>query len=361
MLKHHPHRDSIPQEIEDPEDSTIIGPAQGEVFEDEDDEDVNDARFPNATKSNNNMSTSSVVVAPPPEQLTRSTNASRASEKIIPGSSVLPGTTSNSGDAAVTSTVVKPQQTIDLSQIPREVRSLLAGGIAGMVAKSVVAPMDRIKILYQVSSAEFHFRSLPQVVRNIVQTEGLAALWKGNTATMIRVFPYSGIQFMVFDRCKRFFLKEHEQGRYILSTNTRRPTESSSLKSQKHGLTALESLVGGMMAGTVSVVCTYPLDLTRAQLAVLKTHKHHHTIGTGPAVFASTTAHAVKTKGFASVLMENYTQRGVAGLFRGISPTLLGILPYSGVAFTLNEQGKREVSLLSRWLSGSWSDWTIDQ
>ena len=30
-------------------------------------------------------------------------------------------------------------------------------------------------------------------------------------------------------------------------------------------------------------------------------------------------------------------------MYRGITPTLLGILPYSGVAFTMNEQAKRKI------------------
>ena len=83
--------------------------------------------------------------------------------------------------------------------LPKEVRNLVAGGLAGMAAKSVVAPIDRIKILYQVTSAQFRLRDVPKVAYSIVEKEGWAALWKGNTATMIRVFPYSGIQFMIFD------------------------------------------------------------------------------------------------------------------------------------------------------------------
>ena len=212
-----------------------------------------------------------------------------------------------------------PSLQVSLSSLPIEIRNLLSGGVAGMVAKSVVAPIDRIKILYQVSSAEFHVRKIPTVMRNIVHNEGFQALWKGNMATMIRVFPYSGVQFMTFDRCKLFFLHEHERGRYVSFVKDH----------SKWGLTPVESLIAGMVAGTVSVVVTYPLDLTRAQLAVLRRHNHD----------------GLPTKGFWSVLTDNYKQRGSAGLFRGITPTLLGILPYSGIAFTLNEQGKKRVRM----------------
>ena len=145
-----------------------------------------------------------------------------------------------------------------------------------MVAKSVVAPVDRIKILYQVSSRKFHLRDVPRVALKIMRTEGFTALWKGNTATMIRVFPYSGIQFMVFDRCKTAFLKAHEE---------------RNDSSRQWGLSPLESLLCGSFAGICSAVCTYPLDMTRAQLAVLKRSKH------------------VRNLGFVGVLAKNYKER----------------------------------------------------
>lgn len=34
-------------------------------------------------------------------------------------------------------------------------------------------------------------------------------------------------------------------------------------------------------------------------------------------------------------------------MYRGITPTLLGILPYAGIAFTLNEQAKRRIQNLT--------------
>jgi len=215
-----------------------------------------------------------------------------------------------------------------LDSLPMEVKNLLAGGMAGMVAKSVVAPIDRIKIMYQITSAHFRIRDVPGVAFKIIKEEGFTALWKGNVATLIRVFPYSGIQFMVFDRIKMHFLTVQEpngakQHWLLADQETPRVTKRAT---RPTGLTPLESLISGSMAGAVSVMLTYPLDLTRAQLAVLKKRKVKDRSGS-----------------FVSVLTRNYTEGGIKGLYRGITPTLLGILPYSGVAFTINEQAKRQI------------------
>jgi len=200
--------------------------------------------------------------------------------------------------------------------LPEEVRNLIAGGLAGMMAKSVVAPLDRIKIMYQVSSAKFKLRNIPGVVRTIVEQEGLQALWRGNGATMLRVFPYAGIQFMVFDYCKSWVLKS--------SDTVGQGVQSTSLN--KHGLMPVESLAAGSFAGVCSVLATYPLDLTRAQLAVLRKSE------------------GGLKQGFAYVLGRNLRQRGIFGLYRGITPTLAGMIPYAGIAFTINEQGKKRIT-----------------
>lgn len=60
------------------------------------------------------------------------------------------------------------------------------GGLAGMLAKSVVAPVDRIKILFQVSSEPFSLRKVFNLMQRIHREEGLGGLWKGNSATMLR-------------------------------------------------------------------------------------------------------------------------------------------------------------------------------
>eukprot|EP00977_Amphora_coffeiformis_P024913 scaffold17644_cov170-Amphora_coffeaeformis.AAC.1 len=303
-------RSTIPQELDDPEDIRVNQESFLEDVEDDDNDNDNNRR--------------AVVAA--------------ASTTLIPPPTPKRGdTTGTTTSTTTTTTMIMMMIMQQIHQWPKEIRNLLAGGLAGMVAKSVVAPLDRIKIMYQVTNVPFHFHSLPHVMKRIVRTEGLDALWKGNVATMVRIFPYSGIQFMTYDRIKSFFLQRHVEHNQFLTLDRRSlmidPLNNNNNKTsvrhrqRQHGLTPLESLVAGMTAGTCSVICTYPLDLTRAQLAVLKKHKRHEHL---------------PNKSFVGILVDNYAQRGLVGLFRGITPTIIGILPYSGIAFTLNEQGKRE-------------------
>ena len=292
-------RSTIPQELDDPEDIRVNQESFEGVEEDDSDSDGDET-------------------------------VRRSAEAAVPTTSTTKGDTTTTTTTSPSSTPSESEDSYlsiimqQIHQLPKEIRNLLAGGMAGMVAKSVVAPLDRIKIMYQVTNVPFHFHSLPQVMRRIARTEGFDALWKGNVATMVRVFPYSGIQFMTYDRIKSFFLQRHVEHNQFLTLER----DVTTIRDKRHGLTPLESLLAGMTAGSCSVICTYPLDLTRAQLAVLKKHKRQE--------------HR-PTKSFVGVLVDNYTQRGFGGLFRGITPTIIGILPYSGIAFTLNEQGKKEV------------------
>ena len=120
------------------------------------------------------------------------------------------------------------------------VRSGLAGGIAGCVvrvpssfrlyslmllqAKTVVAPLDRVKILFQASNPDFRkytgmsksclppgsiplnclllgswsgaFRAGSEIYRQA----GVRGLFQGHSATLLRIFPYAAIKFMAYDQ-----------------------------------------------------------------------------------------------------------------------------------------------------------------
>ncbi|CAB1326654.1 unnamed protein product, partial [Coregonus sp. 'balchen'] len=107
------------------------------------------------------------------------------------------------------------------------VNSLLSGALAGALAKTAVAPLDRTKIIFQVSSARFSAKEAYRLIYRTYLKDGFLSLWRGNSATMVRVIPYAAIQFCA-----------HEQA-----------------------LPPVPRLLAGSMAGTTAAMLTYPLDM----------------------------------------------------------------------------------------------------
>mmetsp|Transcript_14215 Transcript_14215/g.38800 ORF Transcript_14215/g.38800 Transcript_14215/m.38800 type:complete len:111 (-) Transcript_14215:162-494(-) len=72
------------------------------------------------------------------------------------------------------------------------VEYLIAGGTAGMVSRTVIAPIERVKILFQISKAGTCSTTTQywHYVPKIYKEEGLIGFWKGNGAAVIRVVPY---------------------------------------------------------------------------------------------------------------------------------------------------------------------------
>jgi hypothetical protein len=195
-----------------------------------------------------------------------------------------------------------------------------------MLAKTIVAPVDRVKILFQVTNEKFSPSHALSLARKILKVEGITGLWKGNSATMLRVFPYAGSQFFIFDAMKKRILLRKKRAREGEAGFIRRLTGGGK---NLYGLSTAEGLMCGSVAGAVSAFLTYPLDLARARLAVeiaLKGAGNHH-IRRGPI----------------SVLRQLVREEGLASLYRGVVPTLGGIVPYSGIAFTINDICKHEV------------------
>ncbi|CAM9853892.1 unnamed protein product, partial [Phaeothamnion confervicola] len=88
-------------------------------------------------------------------------------------------------------------------------RQLIAGGVAGCIAKTTTAPLARLTILFQVHSLVSTKPQHPEFasgmiagMRKVVQREGFFAFWKGNGTSVLHRFPYSAINFAVFERAK---------------------------------------------------------------------------------------------------------------------------------------------------------------
>jgi hypothetical protein len=91
-------------------------------------------------------------------------------------------------------------------------RMMVAGGMAGSIAKTITAPLSRLTILYQiqaVTATRGQFKSyamnqsLSNVVRDITRQEGLRSFWRGNLTAVVHRFPHSGVNFTVYDLVKK--------------------------------------------------------------------------------------------------------------------------------------------------------------
>lgn len=172
--------------------------------------------------------------------------------------------------------------------------AFIAGGASGLMTRSVVAPLDVLKIRFQLQTTRGQFyRSIPHAFCKIIKEEGPRALWKGNLVGSMMASPYTAITFSA----QKFF--KH---------NLFPPTT--------WGDTTASALAGGF-AGCVATMMTYPLDLLRSRF------------------IAQEGAHGYNSLYHATTTI--YRQQGLRGFFEGSTPAVLGIFPYMGVQFAVYE------------------------
>lgn len=178
----------------------------------------------------------------------------------------------------------------------RTITSLVAGGIAGAFAKSTIAPLDRTKIHFQISSRSYSIKRAVGFLIKSARQDGFLSLWRGNSATVIRIVPYAGIQFA-----------SHEKWKEIIGAQTQTSTP-------------VKRYVAGCLAGTTAASLTYPLDLARARMAV---------------------SNKCQYRSITSVFRKMLLEEGARSLYRGFTPTIIGIIPYAGTSFFVYETLKK--------------------
>jgi solute carrier family 25 protein 16 len=134
-------------------------------------------------------------------------------------------------------------------------------------------------------------------VQDIRRNDGLAGLYRGHSATLLRIFPYAAIKFVAYEQIRHVLIKNKEQ-----ETPWRR-------------------LASGSLAGVTSVFFTYPLEVVRVRLA-FETRKDHR-------VGLRTLCQNI----FREPRNAYHVLGGYSNFYRGFSPTVFGMLPYAGVSF----------------------------
>ena len=212
--------------------------------------------------------------------------------------------------------------------------SLLAGGVAGAVAKTAIAPADRVKIIFQVDSKRaFSVRDAFAVARDIVTREGTHGLWRGNGVMMARVVPYAGVSFASYPRYEAafrgFFSKARDSFASFEKERENKPSSSVATK-----------FLAGSAAGATATAMTYPLDLMRARYAAAGAVPGlvFESAGNGADVKTAARANAkTSRRRLFRDLGAVFRREGLRGLYGGMTPTLLGIVPYAGISFATFE------------------------
>jgi solute carrier family 25 (mitochondrial phosphate transporter), member 23/24/25/41 len=80
-----------------------------------------------------------------------------------------------------------------------------AGGVAGAVSRTVVSPLERLKILFQIQSVgrEEYKLSVGKGLMKMWKDEGWRGFMRGNGTNCIRIVPYSAVQFGSYNFYKK--------------------------------------------------------------------------------------------------------------------------------------------------------------
>lgn len=176
---------------------------------------------------------------------------------------------------------------------------VLAGGIAGISARLLSNPLDVLKIRFQLQEEAISRRSvlskytgITQSLKTILHEEGITAFWKGTIPGTWLYFIYGSVQFSCFELVNRTL------------------TERFKIQSSSGC-----SFMSGCMGGAAATLVSYPLDVLRTRLVGQGSHsnKYYKNLTTG--------------------IVMMYRETSLRTFYRGVLPTLIVIVPQSGINF----------------------------
>jgi len=175
---------------------------------------------------------------------------------------------------------------------------LLIGGTIGAVSKTIMAPVERVKILKQtqksnpaVLSGEVKpYTSIRDCFSRVYSEQGIAAFWRGNLVNCIRYAPQQGSALAFNDYLNKLFPVYNSNTDFWKSFGTK--------------------LTSGGLAGAVANTICYPFDFARTRLA--------SDLQTGKPQF----------KGITDCIVTTVKNQGIVGLYTGWVVTCMGAFVY---------------------------------
>ncbi|KAG0096784.1 hypothetical protein BGZ93_003982 [Podila epicladia] len=241
------------------------------------------------------------------------------------------------------------QKTRDTKSWDYIARTMVAGGIAGITAKSAIAPLDRVKILFQASNPQFEKyadlirvrlayetkatpyvglvkkiynepagRNRPARMRWLPEMK-VANFYRGFLCTVMGMIPYAGVSFFTHDVMQEF-CREHLP--WTLKPNRGRGLPDKNGDYSRPELRTVAELACGGIAGAISQTSAYPLEVVRRKMQVAG--------ALNPEVFV----------GMWDTARRLYITKGARGFFVGLSIGYLKVTPMVAISFTVYERMK---------------------
>lgn len=185
----------------------------------------------------------------------------------------------------------------------------MIGGVSAAVSKTLVAPIERVKLLLQVQDSnkniavDKRYKGIGDCFSRVASEQGIASFWRGNTANVIRYFPTQALNFA----CKDFYKT------YLCPYNPKKEPV----------MFFIGNCASGGAAGATSLTVVYPLDFGRTRLAA--------DVGSGK---------AREFNGLVDCLRKVAISDGPQGLYRGFGISVIGIIAYRAAYFGMFDTGK---------------------
>ncbi|XP_068613423.1 mitochondrial adenyl nucleotide antiporter SLC25A23-like [Brachionichthys hirsutus] len=277
-------------------------------------------------------------------------------------------------------------------------KQLVAGAMAGAVSRTGTAPLDRLKVFLQVHGSKSQGMNLWSGLRGMIKEGGVFSLWRGNGINVLKIAPESAIKFMAYEQIKCLIRGSKEGGslrvqeRFIagslagataqtiiypmevLKTRlTLRTTGQYSGVADCAGkilkVEGAQAFYRGYLPNTVGIIPYAGIDL-----AVYETLKNAWlqrycldsadpgvlvllgcgTISSTCGQLASYPLALIRTRMQAQVITEGkpkltmvgqfkyiISHEGVAGLYRGITPNFLKVIPAVSISYVVYERMKK--------------------
>ncbi|CAN0877607.1 Adenine nucleotide transporter BT1, chloroplastic/mitochondrial [Linum grandiflorum] len=177
--------------------------------------------------------------------------------------------------------------------------SLIAGACAGVTSTLCTYPLELIKTRLTIQRGVY--KGIGDAFTKILQEEGPGELFRGLAPSLIGVVPYAATNYFAYDTLRKAYRKV--------------------LKQEKIG--NIETLLIGSAAGAISSSATFPLEVARKQMQVGAL--------SGRQVYKNV-IHALVT------ILE---KEGLAGLYKGLGPSCMKLVPAAGISFMCYEACKK--------------------